>query len=140
MTDPELTAAVDLGCQRAYEEIGIAHLQHSPLPWRVVDEINDQDRDWREIRSNLTNSPVVEADRYGHVHGGMTYICNGVRIKCEDAVFICRACNSFHDLLAAVQSLLPYAVEAMAKSEYPCPAGVAVNDAEAAIAKARGTR
>jgi len=27
MTDPELTAAVALGCQRAYQEIGIAHLQ-----------------------------------------------------------------------------------------------------------------
>jgi len=31
MTDPELTAAVKLGCQRAYEQLGIAELQASNL-------------------------------------------------------------------------------------------------------------
>jgi len=31
LTDPELTAAVALGCQRAYEELGIAELQATNL-------------------------------------------------------------------------------------------------------------
>ena len=91
MTDPELTAAVELGCQRAYEEIGIAHLQHSPLPWGW----------WQPEMTGASNPDGAT------FISGPAYVVRdkSVGFKREDAVFICRACNSFDALLEVCEEV-----------------------------------
>jgi len=107
MTDPELTAAVELGCQRAYEEIGIAGLDLKKLPTPLsADKYGLYI--WGRDGIMIADFGVLRMRGWGYLTGGASLrLPEDCAIEVQKAwqAEIVKRCNSFGKLLEVCEEV-----------------------------------